>query len=99
MANINKKNKIKRRRRIFFVTILCLVINISAIYYIGSIFKEVHQKKIETKELSSELVSLKDEEDVLKSEVNKLKDPEYVGKYAREKFLYSGRDEFIIRMK
>ena len=65
MANINKKNKIKRRRRIFFFFFLCLVINISAIYYIGSIFKEVHQKKIETKELSSELVSLKDEEDVL----------------------------------
>ena len=38
-------------------------------------------------------------EDILKSEVNKLKDPVYVAKYAREKFFYSGKNEYIIRMK
>ena len=69
------------------------------VYSIGSIFNEVHQKKVESKELTVKLNDLKDEEDVLKSEVNKLKDPIYIGKYAREKFLYSGNDEFIIRKK
>ena len=94
-----KKNKRKKTRRIIIATILCLIINVYVIYSVGSIFKEVHQKKAESKELTTELSDLKDEEDVLKSEVNKLKDPVYVGKYAREKFLYSGNDEFIIRMK
>ena len=99
MAKQRSKNRKKRKRRIFLVTVLCLAINISIIYSISSIFSEVHQKKIESKELAVQLNDLKDEEDVLKSEVNKLKDPVYVGKYAREKFLYSGDNEYIIRMK
>lgn len=94
-----RKNKIKRKRRMILVTILCLIVNVYIIYSVSSIFSEVHQKKIESKKLSVELNDLKDEEDVLKSEVNKLKDPVYIGKYAREKFLYSGDDEFIIRKK
>ena len=53
----------------------------------------------EKKNLNKELTELKEEEDILKSEVNKLKDPVYIAKYAREKFLYSGDDEYIIRMK
>ena len=53
----------------------------------------------ESKELSVKLDDLKAEEDILKSEVNKLKDPVYVAKYAREKFFYSGANEYIIRMK
>ena len=55
--------------------------------------------KNEDKELNVKLDNLKDEEEVLKSEVKKLKDPVYVAKYAREKFLYSGDNEYIIRMK
>ncbi len=99
MARRKRKSKAKRKKRIIFVTILCLIINGYMIYSISSIFTEVHQKKVESKKLVVELNDLKDEEDVLKSEVNKLKDPVYIGKYAREKFLYSGNDEFIIRKK
>ena len=55
--------------------------------------------KTEKEDLNKELTELKEEEDILKSEVNKLKDPVYIAKYAREKFLYSGDDEYIIRMK
>lgn len=93
------KAKLKRKRRMFVVTILCLIVNIYMIYSVSSIFSEVHHKKVESKKLAVSLNELKDEEDVLKSEVNKLKDPVYIGKYAREKFLYSGDDEFIIRKK
>ena len=99
MAKRKSRSKMKRKRRIFLVTILCLAINFYMVYYISSIFVEVHDKKIESKELAIQLNDLKDEEDLLKSEVNKLKDPVYIGKYAREKFLYSGDDEFIIRKK
>lgn len=35
------------------------------------------------------LVTLKDEEDKLNSDIKKLKDPEYVARYAREKYMYS----------
>ena len=100
MARQNvKRIKKKRARRIFLVTLICLAINTYVIYSVGSIFTQVYDMKRETKKLNTELDELKEEEDILKSEVNKLKDPVYVAKYAREKFFYSGKNEYIIRMK
>ncbi len=99
MAKNRRKSKRKRARRIFFVTLFCLAINAYVIYSIGSIFKEAYEMKQESKKLVVKLDELKEEEDVLKSEVNKLKDPVYVARYAREKFFYSGDNEYIIRMK
>ena len=62
-------------------------------------WKEIYNKKEEKKELSSKLVTLKDEEKALKVEANKLNDPAYIAKYAREKFYYSAKDEYIIRIE
>lgn len=95
----SKKLKRKRAKRIFFVTLICLAINVYIIYSVGSILNDVYDMKKESKELNTKLDELKEEEDILKSEVNKLKDPVYVAKYAREKFFYSGKNEYIIRMK
>ena len=50
------------------------------------------------KNLEDKLSSLKDEEDVLNSDIKKLNDPEYVARYAREKYLYSKDGELIIRI-
>lgn len=99
MAKKRSKLKKKRAKRIFLVTLFCLAINTYLFYSIGSIIGEVHSMKTEKEDLNKELTELKEEEDILKSEVNKLKDPVYIAKYAREKFLYSGDDEYIIRMK
>ena len=99
MAKRRSKLKKKRFKRICLVTVFCLAINAYLIYSIGSIFGDVTSMREEKKNLNKELTELKEEEDILKSEVNKLKDPVYIAKYAREKFLYSGNDEYIIRMK
>lgn len=95
----SKRLKRKRVKRIILVTLFCFVINAYVLYSVGSILMEVQNMKAENEELSVKLSDLKDEEEVLKSEVKKLKDPVYVAKYAREKFLYSGDNEYIIRMK
>lgn len=95
----SKKLKRKRMRRILLVTLVCLAINSYVIYSVGSILTDVYNMKQERKKLNNELEELKEEEDILKSEVKKLKDPVYVAKYAREKFFYSGDNEYIIRMK
>lgn len=99
MAKKRSKTKKKSIKRICLVTIFCTILNVYAVYSISDIFRDVHSMKNEKKELTKELEELKEEEDILKSEVNKLKDPVYIAKYAREKFLYSGDDEYIIRMK
>lgn len=95
----SKRLKRKRVKRIMLVTVICFGINAYILYSVGSILKDVYNMKNENKELAVKLDDLKEEEDVLKSEVKKLKDPVYVAKYAREKFLYSGDNEYIIRMK
>jgi len=99
MAKKRSKLKKKRVKRILLVTLFCFTINAYVLYSIGTILKDVNYMKSEKKELAVKLESLKEEEEILKSEVNKLKDPVYIAKYAREKFLYSGDGEYIIRMK
>lgn len=94
-----KRIKRKRMRRIFLVTLICLAVNSYVIYSVGSILNNVYDMQKQTKQLDKKLEELKEEEDILKSEVKKLKDPVYVAKYAREKFFYSGDNEYIIRMK
>ena len=39
------------------------------------------------------------EEEVLNDEISRLEDPEYLAKYAREKYLYSKKDEIIIKIE
>lgn len=39
------------------------------------------------------------EEETLKDEINKLQDPEYMARYAREKYLYSKKNEIIIKIE
>lgn len=51
------------------------------------------QKKIELEQQYNQLMNKEDE---LNDEVNKLQDPEYVAKYAREKYLYTKDGELII---
>ena len=52
----------------------------------------------EKQTLNYKLVALKEEEEVLNSDIKKLQDPEYVARYAREKYLYSKEGELIIRI-
>ena len=79
MAKRRRKRKSKMKRRVLFVTILCLLINGYMLYSVSSIFSEVHQKKVEYKKLAVELNDLKDEEDVLKSENSEPKRERKVG--------------------
>lgn len=94
----NRKGK-KKVRRIILVVVFCLTINIYILFNLGSLFLDVKEKKIENDKLSDTLIELKEEGEVLKVEVNKLKNPEYVAKYAREKFLYSKDNEYVIKLK
>mgnify|MGYP002993620916 CR=1 FL=1 len=56
------------------------------------------KKKKEKKEYTTKLEKLKDKEDELNNTVTKLQDPDYVARYAREKYLYSKDGEIIIRI-
>ena len=44
------------------------------------------------------MISLKNKEKKLKVDANKLQDPDYIARYAREKYLYSKDGEFILKI-
>ena len=94
-----KKRRIKKSKRhlLFLITVLLVLV----VCVIGSVFKDwvqIMDNKTEKVELLNRYSSLLEEEEQLKSDVNKLQDPEYVARYAREKYLYTKSGEIIIRI-
>ena len=69
-------------------------------FYIQNLqkFYQIIIKTKEKKAFEVELADLKDKEEELKATVTKLQDPDYIARYAREKYLYSKNGEIIIRI-
>ena len=62
-------------------------------------FLTIIKNKNKTYKLTAKYEQLLDEKKSLTSEVTKMKDPDYLARYAKEKFLYSKDDEVIIRIE
>ena len=88
----------KEKKRLFFISFIIIIL----IGFLGvSTYKDlvtIVNNKRETKTLNTQYEKLLDEKKSLTSEVTKMNDPEYLARYAKEKFLYSKDDEVIIRM-
>ena len=94
MKRATKKDK---RRILVLIVILIplLVLFISNVWkYSTQILKNIETKK----ELDVTYKEKLKEEEKLQSEIIKLQDPDYVARYAREKYLYSKDGEIIIRI-
>lgn len=91
-----KKKKIKRK--LLLLSIVYIVIGAILIENIASTSYQIFVKYKEKKEFTQKIEKLKDEEEQLKGQVTKLQDPDYVARYAREKYLFSKDGEIIIRI-
>ena len=91
-------NRGKIKRKIFFTTIIFLVIGSILVKSIFETSIQIYDKQKEKKEFASMLKKLKDKEEELNNTVTKLSNPDYVARYAREKYLYSKDGEIIIRI-
>ena len=67
-------------------------------FNVYSDFNKIKANKTTTNQLKSEYESLLDEEKKLDGEVRKMQDSEYVARYAKEKYMYSSENEYIIRI-
>ena len=88
----------KVRKKILLLLIFYVTLGLLLLQSLGNTTYQIIQKRIEKKKCSEELTELKDKEEELKSTVTKLQDPDYVARYAREKYLYSKEGEIIIRI-
>ena len=93
MKKIGKKAK----RRLFVLTFLIFAASGVLVFMVFNDWQQILHNKAKARELDTQYQDLLREEEKLNSEVNKLSDPDYVARYAREKFLYSLPDEIIIR--
>ena len=91
------KNK-KTKRRIIFLGLGSFIIIIVTTFSIGRYWVEILAKYQEKKQLEKKLTSLKEKEEALKVDADKLQDPDYIARYAREKYLYSKDGELIIKI-
>ena len=91
-----KRKKVKRK--FFLISLVYIALGAILIQSVGSTMYQIYVKNKEKKEFEKELLELKDKEEELKATVTKLQDPDYVARYAREKYLYSKDGEIIIRI-
>lgn len=93
---MKKNKKTNRRIRIYLIAIIGLLsfFGYKMYYYWPKIFLNYQEKK----ELENQYTALLEEEETLNSNIIKLQDPEYIARYAREKYLYSKNGEIIIRI-
>ncbi len=93
---MKKNTKARRRIKIYLMAILGLLsfFGYKMYYYWPKIFSNYKEKAL----LEDEYQNLLEEEDNLSSSILKLKDPNYIARFAREKYLYSKNGEIIIRI-
>lgn len=88
----------KARRRMILLGLSSIVVIFVMTFTIGKYWVEIFEKYQEKKELDKELTLLKEKEESLKVDAKKLQNPDYVARYAREKYQYSKDGEFILKI-
>ena len=88
--------KAKRRMGLLTCFLIAVIVLLGTSFF--SNWSSIMKNKREVQALNEKYNDLLDEESSLKSEVAKLQDPDYVARYAREKYLYSKSGEIIIRI-
>ena len=95
---MKKKGLKKARQRLLLLIVLFLGLLISVSFNLFKVWLQVIDNNNTIASLTSKYDELMEEEKQLKSDVNKLQDPDYVARYAREKYLYTKDGELIIKM-
>ena len=88
--------KAKRRLTIMTFLLIGLIVGLGVSFFNN--WTTILENKKEARQLKEQYNELLEKETALKSEVTKLQDPDYVARYAREKYLYSKNGEIIIRI-
>ena len=96
---MTKRKKVKKKaKRIATFGVLSIILVITICLTLFSVIIEIVDKYKEKNQLSTELIALQEQEKELETDVKKLEDPEYLARYAREKYFYSKDGELILRI-
>ena len=90
-----RKKKTKSRARVCLFVPICAVAIIAIFTAVGNYWVQKYQEK---EALEEKMLTLREKEAELKVDVEKLEDPDYIARYAREKYMYSKDGEIILRL-
>ena len=88
----------KKPKKMVLLGLVSIIVIIVMTFTLGKYWLEIYDKYKEKKQLEEDLVVLKEKEEELKVDADKLQDPDYIARYAREKYLYSKDGEIIIKI-
>lgn len=88
--------KTQNRIRIYLIVIIGLLTFLG--YKMYSYWPRIYANYQEKIKLEEQYNKLLEEEDTLSGDIKKLQDPNYIARFAREKYLYSKNGEIIIRI-
>ncbi len=95
---MKKKISGKTKRRVTLIVMLTIGILVVFSLNVLKMLSQINEKNLEASFLKEEILRLQDEEAYLRVEVEKFNDPDYVARYARERYLYSKDGEFTIKI-
>lgn len=98
MTTKKKIPRASKNRLIIFGTISIFLMGNLVVNFINYMIN-INQLKETQRKLTSELLSLKEDAEDLSTTIQKLKDPDYIARYAREKYDYSTDGEYIIKIE
>ncbi len=91
------KSTRKQKRRLLFISLTIIILLVCLVSSVSKDITQIYKNRKEANNLSNKYESLLEKQKKLSSEVAKMQDPEYVVRYAKEKYLYSTDNEIIIR--
>ena len=94
MSKITKKDK----RRLLIWSLMILVISTYLGVFIHRYWSQILENNRMREELEYQYEKMQNEEQILSGEVQRLNDPEFIARFARERFLYSRPGERIIKI-
>ena len=99
MAMKKKRYTIKTKSRMFIIFLFFIIIISTLIYTLIFNIYQIISLKLKMNSLEKEKIVLIEKEKVIESDIKKLQNPEYIARYAREKYFYSKDGEIILRIK
>lgn len=99
MVKKKKKYSAKTKSRMLVIFMFFGIIIFTLSYTLLCNLREIGGLVSEINDLEKEYLFLLDEEAAIEADIKRLEDPEYIARYAREKYLYSKDGEIILRIK
>lgn len=94
--NTINKNKKKENNHTVFLIFSIFILLLALVSTVFADCMKIYENKKMTKEYSEKRELLLEEEASLNSEIDKLQDPDYVARYARERYGYTKDGEKIL---